>query len=95
MLVERPRQYPYLVISGLGQTEKRLWSPLEFWSQTTTKWRASLRMMIAQRPDWQLVAQATDRVEAVEKAKTECPDVAVLDVQMPRPVAFKRPNSSS
>jgi len=46
--------------------------------------RASLRMMIAQRRDWQLVAQATDGVEAVEKAKAECPDLAVLDVQMPR-----------
>jgi|HubBroStandDraft_6_1064221.scaffolds.fasta_scaffold680872_2 DNA-binding NarL/FixJ family response regulator len=45
--------------------------------------RASLKLMIGSRSDWELVAQAADGVEAVEKAKVECPDVAVLDIQMP------------
>src|ERR1700693_2387162 len=46
--------------------------------------RASLKLMIASKSDWDLVAQATDGVEAVEKARMECPDIAVLDIQMPR-----------
>ncbi len=45
--------------------------------------RASLKLMIGSRSDWALVAQAADGAEAVEKAKAECPDVAVLDIQMP------------
>jgi DNA-binding NarL/FixJ family response regulator len=45
--------------------------------------RASLKLMIESRSDWELVAQAADGAEAVEKAKAECPDIAVLDIQMP------------
>jgi DNA-binding NarL/FixJ family response regulator len=46
--------------------------------------RASLKLMIGSRSDWELVAQAADGAEAVEKAKAECPDIAVLDIQMPQ-----------
>ena len=45
---------------------------------------ASLRLMIASRDDWEIAAQASDGAEAVEKAIEVSPDVAVLDVQMPR-----------
>jgi two-component system, NarL family, response regulator NreC len=45
---------------------------------------ASLRLMIASRDDWEIAAQASDGAEAVEKAIEISPDVAVLDVQMPR-----------
>jgi DNA-binding NarL/FixJ family response regulator len=45
---------------------------------------ASLRLMIAGRADWEIAAQARDGAEAVEKAVELSPDVAVLDVQMPR-----------
>ena len=45
--------------------------------------RASLKLMIGSRSDWELVAQAANGAEAVEKARAECPDVAVLDIQMP------------
>jgi DNA-binding NarL/FixJ family response regulator len=45
---------------------------------------ASLRLMIGGRADWEIAAQASDGAEAVEKAMKVSPDVAVLDVQMPR-----------
>jgi two-component system, NarL family, invasion response regulator UvrY len=45
---------------------------------------ASLRLMIASRLDWEIAAQASDGEEAVEKAIAMSPDVAVLDIQMPR-----------
>jgi two-component system, NarL family, nitrate/nitrite response regulator NarL len=45
---------------------------------------ASLRLMIASRVDWEIAAQASDGLEAVEKAVLVSPDVAVLDIQMPR-----------
>ena len=45
---------------------------------------ASLRLMIAGRADWEIEAQASNGAEAVEKAVEVSPDVAVLDIQMPR-----------
>src|SRR6202050_3485609 len=45
---------------------------------------AALRLMIASRADWEIAAQASDGAEAVEKAVELSPDVAVLDIQMPR-----------
>jgi DNA-binding NarL/FixJ family response regulator len=45
---------------------------------------ASLRLMITSRNDWEIAAQASDGAEAVEKAIKLSPDVAVLDIQMPR-----------
>ncbi|HXN98002.1 MAG TPA: response regulator transcription factor [Candidatus Acidoferrales bacterium] len=45
---------------------------------------ASLRLMIASRDDWEIAAQASDGAEAVEKAMNVFPDIAVLDIQMPR-----------
>lgn len=44
--------------------------------------RRALRTLIMQRRDWQLCAEAVDGLEAVEKAKSTSPDVAVLDLAM-------------
>ena len=46
--------------------------------------REMIRRVITQRPDWEIMAEAKDGAEAVEKAKAECPDLAILDIQMPR-----------
>jgi DNA-binding NarL/FixJ family response regulator len=39
--------------------------------------------LISRRVDWELCAEAADGRQAVEFAKTFCPDVAILDIQMP------------
>jgi DNA-binding NarL/FixJ family response regulator len=44
--------------------------------------RRSLRTLITRRQDWQVCAEAVDGLDAVEKAKSMCPDVAVLDLAM-------------
>ena len=44
--------------------------------------RSVLRTLITQRPDWQLCAEAVDGLDAVEKAKSIFPDVAILDLAM-------------
>jgi two-component system response regulator NreC len=44
--------------------------------------RRSLRILITRRQDWQVCAEAADGVDAVEKAKSLSPDVAVLDLAM-------------
>jgi chemotaxis response regulator CheB len=46
--------------------------------------RRILASLISQRPEWELCAEAVDGQQAVEFAEIYCPDVAILDVQMPR-----------
>jgi len=46
--------------------------------------RGGLRLLLDRQPDMQVVAEASDGVEAVEIALRERPDVCVLDVSMPR-----------
>ena len=44
----------------------------------------SLRSLLELTEDIQVVATASDGVDAVDKACLYCPDVAVLDISMPR-----------
>jgi len=46
--------------------------------------RGGLRLLLERLPDVEVVAEAADGVEAVELALAHRPDVAVLDVAMPR-----------
>jgi two-component system, NarL family, response regulator NreC len=45
--------------------------------------RHGLRRMLEERPEWQVVAEASDGREAVRLAELHKPDVAILDVAMP------------
>jgi DNA-binding NarL/FixJ family response regulator len=46
--------------------------------------RHGLRTLLGARPDWEIVDEAEDGLDAVEKADRLKPDVVVLDVSMPR-----------
>lgn len=46
--------------------------------------RSGLTMLIERQADMQVAAEAKDGIEAVERALADRPDVAVLDVSMPR-----------
>jgi DNA-binding NarL/FixJ family response regulator len=46
--------------------------------------RSGLRMLIDRQSDMSVVAEAEDGVDALERTQNEHPDVAVLDVSMPR-----------
>ncbi len=46
--------------------------------------RRAFASMLALEPDFEIVAQAADGVEAVQAARRFLPDVVLLDIQMPR-----------
>jgi DNA-binding NarL/FixJ family response regulator len=46
--------------------------------------RSGLRMLLDRQSDIDVVAEAGDGVEALELVQAQTPDVAVLDVSMPR-----------
>lgn len=46
--------------------------------------RAGLRALIASEPDMEVVGEASDGIEAVDKAAELKPDVVVMDISMPR-----------
>jgi two-component system, NarL family, response regulator NreC len=46
--------------------------------------RVLIRTLLSRKPEWKICAEAVDGQEAVEIAKKSCPDLAILDIQMPR-----------
>ncbi len=46
--------------------------------------RQGLKTLLEGRPGWQVIGEASDGIEAIEKAQDLTPDVMVLDVTMPR-----------
>lgn len=46
--------------------------------------RRGVRLILDNEPDLTVVAEAGDGAEAIDKARTECPDLAILDIVMPR-----------
>lgn len=46
--------------------------------------RAGLVMLIEDIPGFQVIAQASDGIEALEQAKTLKPDILLMDIHMPR-----------
>ena len=46
--------------------------------------RAGFRALLAAQPDIEVVAEAADGVEAVERAHAQRPDIVLMDVRMPR-----------
>ncbi len=46
--------------------------------------RQGLKTLLAGRPGYQVIGEASDGVEAIEKVSALQPDVVVLDVTMPR-----------
>lgn len=46
-------------------------------------WRANVRRILAVRPEWEIVGEACNGPDAVQKAAEFLPDIIVLDITMP------------
>jgi DNA-binding NarL/FixJ family response regulator len=47
-------------------------------------WRLRIREILKSRPAWQIVFEASDGMEALEKTTELHPDVVLLDIRMPK-----------
>jgi DNA-binding NarL/FixJ family response regulator len=47
-------------------------------------WRLQNRWLLQARPEWQVIAEASDGSDAVQKAKELKPDVVLLDIGLPK-----------
>jgi DNA-binding NarL/FixJ family response regulator len=74
------------------------WTTLTFWPRCSSgvesvirilvaddfeAWRALVRRLLQPQSDWQIVAEASDGLEAVRKTIELRPDLAILDISMP------------
>ena len=48
-----------------------------------SEWRARVREILRGRPDWQIIGEACDGIEAIQKASELRPDLVLLDIGMP------------
>jgi DNA-binding NarL/FixJ family response regulator len=46
-------------------------------------WRRQVRLLLQARPEWQVIAEASDGSEAVQKAEELKPDMILLDIGLP------------
>ncbi len=47
-------------------------------------WRRQVRLVLQARPEWQVISEAADGLEAVAKAQGVKPDLILLDIGLPR-----------
>jgi DNA-binding NarL/FixJ family response regulator len=47
-------------------------------------WRVRIRSMLQAQPEWQIIGEACDGLEAVQRTKELHPDIVVLDIGMPK-----------
>jgi DNA-binding NarL/FixJ family response regulator len=46
-------------------------------------WRVRIRSIMQRRPEWQVICEACDGLQAAEKATELRPDIVLLDIGMP------------
>ena len=47
-------------------------------------WRRFVAALLEENPDWQIVSEASDGLEAVQKAEELQPDLILLDISLPK-----------
>src|SRR5215469_17289890 len=47
------------------------------------EWRVRVRSMLQARPEWKVIGEACDGLEAVQRTTELCPDIVLLDIGMP------------
>ena len=48
-----------------------------------TDWRSKVRSLLRERPEWQIIGEVSDGLEAVQRADQLKPDLILLDISLP------------
>ena len=64
--------------------ERRLLSIRILISDDYADWRRLVRLLLQVRPEWQVVAETSDGLEAVRKVEDLKPDLILLDIALPK-----------
>ncbi len=54
-----------------------------------TMFRESLKQVINSKPNYKVIAEATNGIEGIEAAKKYNPDVILMDINMPKKMVLK------
>ena len=67
------------------RVEEQLSSPIRILlADDYEDWRRQVRLLFQARPGWQVIAEASDGAEAIQKAEELKPDLIVLDIGLPK-----------
>lgn len=69
---------------GTKVTERLLPSIRILIADDYADWRRQVRLLLQARPEWQVIAEASDGSEAVQKVKELKPDLILLDIGLPK-----------
>jgi DNA-binding NarL/FixJ family response regulator len=47
-------------------------------------WRRQVRLLLQAQPEWQVISEASDGLDAIEKAQDLKPDIILLDIRLPK-----------
>jgi DNA-binding NarL/FixJ family response regulator len=68
-----------------GKVPERLLSSIRILiADDYADWRRRVRLLLQARPEWQVVAETSDGLEAVQKVEELKPDLIVLDIGLPK-----------
>jgi two-component system nitrate/nitrite response regulator NarL len=67
-----------MALTGIGDSPVRILLVDDY-----EPWRQQVRSMLETRPEWQVIGEALDGLEAVQKAEELNPDLILLDISLP------------
>ena len=73
-----------ILCSRLNEVEQALGSIRVLIADDYEGWRRQVRLLFQERPQWQVIAEASDGSETVQKAEELKPDLVLLDIGLPR-----------
>jgi CheY-like chemotaxis protein len=81
VLVYKATERHHVTSPKVGQ---RLSSIQILLSDDFADWRRQVCLLLQPRPEWQVISEASDGLEAVQKAEELKPDIVLLDIGLPK-----------
>jgi DNA-binding NarL/FixJ family response regulator len=73
----------YQISSEIDPSKSLMASATVLIADDFSPWRAQVRFILQLRPEWQIIGEASDGQQAVQRAQALRPDIVLLDIGMP------------